>query len=126
MPRGGSGKQEYIETEIGVEGFLEEIQDELRSRRYRPKPVLRCWIDKPGKPEKRPLGIPVVKDRVIQMATKLVIEPIFETNFLPCSYGFRPGIGAHEAIEAIRAATGLKNQTIVIDADIKGYFDPSC
>jgi len=114
---------EYIEDEIGVEAFLREIKDELKSHRYHPKPVLRCWIEKPGKPEKRPLGIPVVKDRVIQMATKLVIEPIFETNFLPCSYGFRPGIGAREAIEAIRAAVSLKNQTIVIDADIKGYFD---
>jgi group II intron reverse transcriptase/maturase len=114
---------EYIEDEIGVEAFLRETQDELKSHRYHPKPVLRCWIDKPGKPEKRPLGIPVVKDRVIQMATKLVIEPIFETNFLPCSYGFRPGIGAREAIEAIKAAIGLKDQFVVLDADVKGYFD---
>ena len=81
---------EHIEEEIGVKAFLREIKDELKGHRYHPKPVLRSWIDKPGKPEKRPLGIPVVKDRVIQMATKLVIEPIFETNFLPCSYGFRP------------------------------------
>jgi RNA-directed DNA polymerase len=114
---------DYIEHEIGVEAFLEEIQEELRSRRYRPKPVLRCWIDKPGKPEKRPLGIPVIKDRVIQMAATLVLEPIFETNFLPCSYGFRPGRGAHQAVEAIKKAISLKKQTVVIDADIVGFFD---
>jgi group II intron reverse transcriptase/maturase len=117
---------EHIEEEIGVERFLEEIRAELRSKRYRPQAVLRCWIDKPGKPEKRPLGIPVVKDRVIQMATKLVIEPIFETNFLPCSYGFRPGRSAHDAVAAIRAAIGLKRRYVVIDADIKSFFDQIC
>jgi len=114
---------DYIENEIGVEAFLEEIREELHAKRYRPKPVRRCWIDKPGKPDKRPLGIPVIKDRVIQMAAKLVIEPIFETNFLPCSYGFRPGISAHKPIEAIRAAIIFKSQTTVIDADIVGLFD---
>jgi len=114
---------EYIEEEIGVEVFLSEIREELHSKRYRPKAVRRCWIDKPGKPEKRPLGIPVIKDRVIQAATKLVVEPIFEANFLPCSYGFRPGISAHKAILAIRKAIGLKHQFIVIDADVVGFFD---
>ena len=73
----------YIETVIGVEAFLAEIGQELHAKTYRALPVMRCWIDKPGKPEKRPLGIPVIKDRVVQMAAKLVIEPIFETNFLP-------------------------------------------
>ena len=113
---------DYIENEIGVEMFLEAVREELRSKQYRPSSVLRCWIDKPGKPEKRPLGIPVIKDRVIQMATKLVIEPIFETNFLPCSYGFRPGISPHMAIRAIREAITFKRQTTVIDADILGFF----
>ena len=113
---------EYIEM-TGVEAFLREIQDELHAKRYRPQAVRRCWIDKPGKPEKRPLGIPVIKDRVVQTAVKLVIEPIFETNFLPCSYGFRPGIGAHQAIKAIKASVTFKKQTTVIDADIMGFFD---
>jgi RNA-directed DNA polymerase len=114
---------EYIENEIGVETFLREIREELRVRRYRPQPVRRCWIDKPGKTERRPLGIPVIKDRVAQAATKLVIEPIFETNFLDCSYGFRPGKSAHMAIKAIRFAITCRRQSIVIDADIKKYFD---
>ena len=114
---------EYIEEVLGVEAFLKEIGDELHSQQYRPLAVRRCWIDKPGKPEKRPLGIPVIKDRVIQAATKLVIEPIFEANFLPCSYGFRPGISAHMALKAIKAAITFKGQRTVIDADIAGFFD---
>ena len=114
---------EYIEEVIGVEAFLEEIRDELHAKWYRPQAVRRCWIDKPGKPEKRPLGIPVIKDRVIQMATKLVIEPIFETNFLSCSYGFRPGRSTHMAIDAIHKTITFKSQTVVIDADIVGFFN---
>jgi group II intron reverse transcriptase/maturase len=114
---------EYIENEIGVEAFLREIREELHCKMYRPQAVRRCWIDKPGKPEKRPLGIPVVKDRVVQAATKLVNEPIFETNFLPCSYGFRPGISAHMAIKAIKLAVTFKRQSTVIDADLVGFFD---
>jgi RNA-directed DNA polymerase len=66
----------YIEQVIGVEQFLSEVREQLKSERYRPQPVLRCYIEKPGKPENRPLGIPVIFDRVCQMATKLVIEPI--------------------------------------------------
>lgn len=121
----GIDKQDfcYIEDVIGVDGFLEGIKEELRSCRYKPQPVRRCWIDKPGKPEKRPLGIPVIKDRVIQMATKLVIEPIFEANFLECSHGFRPGRSAHDAIRVIDRAITFKGLRIVIDADIRGYFN---
>jgi RNA-directed DNA polymerase len=85
--------------------------------------VKRCWIDKPGKPEKRPLGIPVIKDRVVQMAAKLVIEPIFETNFLPCSYGFRPGRDATQAICEIQRVITFEGRTVVVDADIRGYLD---
>jgi RNA-directed DNA polymerase len=113
----------HIEEVIGAEKFLAQIGEELREKRYRPQAVRRCWIDKPGKPEKRPLGIPVVKDRVVQMAAKLVLEPIFEANFLDCSYGFRPGRGAHQALKKIRSAITFGRQTVVIDADIQGYFD---
>jgi group II intron reverse transcriptase/maturase len=114
---------EYIEENIGVAQFLLEIQEELKNERYRPLPVLRCYIDKPGKTGKRPLGIPIIKDRVCQMATKLVIEPIFETNFLECSHGFRPGRSTHDAIRVIDRTITFKGQTTVIDADITGFFD---
>jgi len=114
---------EYIEDIIGVGQFLAEVREQLKSEWYRPQPVLRCYIDKPGKPEKRPLGIPVIFDRVCQMATKLVIEPIFETNFLDCSHGFRPGRSAHDAIHIIARTITFKGQRIVLDADITGFFD---
>ena len=114
---------EYIEEVIGVDQFLAEVREQLKSDLYRPQPVLRCYIEKPGKPEKRPLGIPVIFDRVCQMATKLVIEPIFETNFLDCSHGFRPGRSAHDAIRVIDRTITFKRQSIVIDADITGFFD---
>jgi len=113
---------EYIEDFIGVDQFLSEVREQLKSERYRPQPVLRCYIDKPGKADKRPLGIPVIFDRVCQMATKLVIEPIFEANFLDCSHGFRSGRSAHDAIRIIGRAITFKGQRIVVDADIVGFF----
>ena len=116
---------EYIEDIIGVEQFLAEVREQLKSDQYRPQPVLRCYIDKPGKPEKRPLGIPVIFDRVCQTATKLVIEPIFEANFLDCSHGFRPGRSAHDAIQTIERTITFKGQTIVVDADITGFLETS-
>ena len=113
----------YIEEEIGIGVFLLEIHEELRQQRYCPESALRCWIDKPGTTDKRPLGIPIVKDRVVQTAAKLVLEPIFETNFLKSSYGFRPKHSTHQAIDAIRRAITFERQYIVIDADIWKYFD---
>lgn len=114
---------ETIEEEIGIEAFLGEIEQELRAKTYRPLPVKRCWIDKPGKPEKRPLGIPVIKDRVVQMAGKLVMEPIFETNFLPCSHGFRPNRDAPMAIREIQRIITFQGRTVVVDADIRSCFN---
>jgi RNA-directed DNA polymerase len=125
--KGGPGVDEqdfrYIEDEIGIEKFLTELREELQNESYRPLPVLRCYIDKPGKPEKRPLGIPIIKDRVCQMAGKLVIEPIFEANFLESSYGFRPERSAHDAIRVIDRHITFKGQTEIIDADIVGFFN---
>ena len=112
-----------IEQEIGVGRFLLELEEDLRQKTYRPEAVLRCWIAKPGKSERRPLGIPIIRDRVVQAATKLVIEPIFETNFVKHSYGFRPRRSQHMALVAIREAITFKHQSVVIDADLKGYFD---
>src|SRR5271165_3434677 len=107
--------------ERGVTQFLEGIQADLKAGRYRPSPVKRRWIPKTdGK--QRPLGIPTVRDRVIQMAAKLVVEPIFEADFQTCSYGFRPKRSATQALEAIREA-GNQGHNFVVDADIQGYFD---
>lgn len=114
---------DYIENEIGVMAFLRELRDELQNETYRAQPVKRVWIDKPGSADKRPLGVPIVKDRVCQTAVKLVIEPIFETNFLDCSHGFRPGRKPHDAIREIERAITFEGYREVIDADLKGYFD---
>ena len=99
------------------------VKEQLKSRSYEPLPVKRAWIDKAGKgKKKRPLGIPAVKDRIVQQALRMVIEPIFEKRFAQHSYGFRPGRSCHDALRRVEGQL-VEGNSHVVDIDIEGYFD---
>ena len=122
--RGASGVDGETFADIEARGLTEwlaKLEDALRTETYRPEPVRRVMIPKPGGGE-RPLGIPTIRDRVVQTATKLVIEPIFEADFVPEAYGYRPKRSGLEAIQAVHKAL-IAGRTDVVDADLSKYFD---
>jgi RNA-directed DNA polymerase len=104
--------------------FIESLKTELRNGSYRPTPVKRTWIPKPGKTEKRPLGIPTIKDRVVQEMLRMMMEPIWESDFLNCSNGFRPGRRTMDCIYVMYSRIHSRNKFYwVIEGDIRKCFD---
>lgn len=119
---GGTDRQSIEDFERNLESEIARLSEELRTGSYRPRPIRRAYIEKLGSKEKRPLGIPCVRDRVVQGALRIVIEPIFENVFVPHSYGFRPGRGSKDALREVQRL--LKAGYVhVVDADLKAYFD---
>lgn len=121
----GSSGVDHVTVEMfetGLDDNLRQLGEELRTGAYCPQAIRRHYIPKPGSVEKRPLGIPTVRDRVVQTALRLVLEPIFEQDFAPHSYGFRPGRGCKDALRRVDEL--LKGGAVfVVDADLKSYFD---
>ena len=112
----------YVEADVGVEVFLDGLRTEIKDRTFHPLPVRERMIPKPGTTKRRRLGIAAVRDRVVQASLKLVLEPIFEADFYPCSYGFRPQRRAHDAVAEVRHFTARSYEWIV-EGDIKACFD---
>ena len=122
---GGAAGVDHVtveQFEKNLEKELERLQRQLREGRYRPQRIRRHYIDKPGSGEKRPLGIPTIRDRVVQTALRNVIEPIFEREFAGNSYGFRPGRGCKDALRQVMQSL-QSGHYWVVDADIRSYFD---
>lgn len=118
----GVDHQTVEDFEHDLRRNLKRLSEQLREGRYRPQAVRRVWIPKPGSREKRPLGVPTVRDRVVQAALRLVLEPIFERDFAAQSYGFRPQRGCKNALRRVDALL-KQGFTWIVDADLKSYFD---
>jgi RNA-directed DNA polymerase len=112
----------YVEAVQGVEVFLGQLRTDVKDRSFRPLPVRERMIPKPGTQKRRRLGIPALRDRVVQAVLKLVLEPIFEADFLPCSYGFRPKRRTHDAVAEVHHFASRSYEWIV-EGDIKACFD---
>jgi group II intron reverse transcriptase/maturase len=108
---------------VGLEDRLPGLIDEIKSGRYRAHPARRGYIPKPGKAEKRPLGIPVVEDKLVEKAVTMILEPLYEQEFFAFSYGFRRGVGALEATRALRAAIEKAQAYWMVEVDIRKFFD---
>jgi group II intron reverse transcriptase/maturase len=113
---------DWIEKEYGIDRLLDELSNELREGAYRPLPARRVYIPKPGTTEQRPLSIPAVRDRIVQAALKIVLEPIFEADFAPCSFGFRPKRGQHDALQVLVDET-FRGRRWVVETDIASCFE---
>jgi len=123
--RGAAGIDQTTLADVeryGVDRLLGELARELRTHRWRPLAARRVWIPKPGTTEQRPLSIPAVRDRIVQAALKIVIEPIFEADMLPCSFGFRPKKAAHDALQVLLDQT-WQNRRWVVETDIASCFE---
>jgi group II intron reverse transcriptase/maturase len=108
--------------QYGIVRLLDELASELREGRYRPLPARRVFIPKPGTNEQRPLSIPAVRDRIVQAAVKIVLEPVFEADFLPCSFGFRPRRGQHDTLQVV-IDEAWRGRRWVVETDIAGCFE---
>ena len=125
VAKGGSAgvdNQSVRDIKVHKDQTIAKLEQELREAQYRPKPVKRVWIPKSGSKEQRPLGVPTLRDRIVQGALLHVIEPIFERDFAPQSYGFRPGKGCKDALRRVNELLKAGNNWVV-DADLKSYFD---
>jgi len=118
----GVDGQTVMQFDAHEQAELAKLREELRSKRYRRQPARRVWIPKPGSTEKRPLGIPAVRDRTVEAALKQVLEPIFERDFAEHSYGFRPGRGCREAAKRVEELLN-EGRHWCVDLDFKSYFD---
>ena len=119
----GIDKVTVGEYEVKLSSNIEALVARMKSKTYRPKPVRRVYIPKPGKDEKRGLGIPSTEDKLVQLGVKRVLEAIFETDFLDCSHGFRPNRSCHTAIKDLNKAMMTEPVQYVVEVDIKGFFD---
>src|SRR5882724_10257255 len=118
----GVDGQTVTQFDTEQEAELARLGEELRNKRYRRQPARRVWIPKPGSTEKRPLGIPAVRDRTVEAALKNVLEPIFERDFAEHSYGFRPGRGCREAVKRVEELL-KEGRAWCVELDFKSYFD---